>query len=256
MPHGWARGAALTAGKGCSTSPEWLRVGPFTQDRGKPLLEASVLLKSSLAAAAATCEFTSSLLLSKKKICFCTFQTIFSAFFSFKKSVISFRQIPFFFLRNMRKISKIKSCLQNVLVKYKAFLLFVFLSPPFGRRESRITLCQPEKYFLCLSSPSSKPKIINYSHSFGLLLFDCGLFLWRAFRNVPPGKFGLCGSRCCFSGADSPDALTCLGSGFLLFLFPAWHCCHWTRVGIWWFGGCGSVVSPSKVVSCKEENDF
>lgn len=48
-----------------------------------------------------------------------------------------------------------------------------FFNSSFCRRESRITLCQHETYFLCLSSSASKPKIINYSHSFGLLLFDC-----------------------------------------------------------------------------------
>lgn len=62
--------------------------------------------------------------------------------------------------------------------------------------------------------------------------------------------------------ADSPDALTCLGSDLILFLFPAWHRCHWTGAGIWWFAaalasvGRQSVVSPSKVASHKVADDF
>lgn len=62
--------------------------------------------------------------------------------------------------------------------------------------------------------------------------------------------------------ADSPDALTCLGSGFVVSLFPAWHCCHWIRAGTWWFAaarasvGRQSVVSPPKVASCKVAGDF
>lgn len=165
------------------------------------MLEASVLLKSSFAAAEATCEFTSSLLRVslKKNIGFWTFQTNFFSQFFFQTECNFIWMNAFIFLRDMKKISKNKCRSKTVSVKHKAFFLLFFFPSPFGRRRSRITLCQPETYFLCLSSPSSKPKIINYSHSFGLLLFDCCLSLWSAFRNVPPGgKFGLCGSRCRF----------------------------------------------------------
>lgn len=158
----------------------------------------------------------------------------------------------------MRKISKIKSCLKNVFVEHKTFLLFVFLSLPFGRRESRITLCQPEKYFLCLSSPSSKPKIINYSHSFGLLLFDCGLLLWRAFRNVPPGKFGLCGSRCCFWGGPLP---WCLNLPWVRFYFVPVPCLALLPPDRGWHLGFAAVLEadcavPSTVPSRKVADDF
>lgn len=106
-----------------------------------------------------------------------------------------------------------------------------FFNSSFCRRESRITLCQHETYFLCLSSPPSKPKIIDYSQSFGLLLFDCCLVLRSTFRNVPPGKFGLCSSRRWFwegSGqAVLPEGLTRLENR-ALFVFPHTQiCCNW-----------------------------
>lgn len=121
------------------------------------------------------------------------------------------------------------------------FVVCFFFFPPFGRRESRITLCQPEKYFLCLSSPSSKPKIINYSHSFALILFDCGLLLWRAFRNVPPGKFGLCGSRCLFWGAQGRQPW-CLNLPWVRFCCAPVPCLALLPLDQGWhLGECGEV---------------
>lgn len=63
--QGWVRGAAPT-GPQLLVGEETLQArgaqSHIAQDRGKPLLKASVLLKSSLVAAEATYEFTLSLL--------------------------------------------------------------------------------------------------------------------------------------------------------------------------------------------------